>query len=252
MSAMAELAADNDRFSIGANGPPEPIPVNPFDGLKVHLEDTLIEARNFADGEPVTTEAMDKAVKQLIDDLNEGAAAAEALRVEEKAPLDKRIADIQDRFNVYIAPLKNKTPGKIPLAIEALKACRKPYLDKLQADIDAAAKKAREEADAAIALAAAAAREADVGDFSAREAVEELVVTARAAERVATATSKAKVSGLRTVWRAELTDRKAALLHYLTAQPDEIVSLLCRLADRDVREGKRSLPGFDVIAETKL
>lgn len=249
---MAALAADHDRFGIGANGPPEPIPVNPFDGLKVHIEDDLIEARNFADGEAVSSAEMDEEIKRLIESLKQGAAAAEALRVEEKAPLDKKIEDIQNRFNVYIAPLKNKAPGKIPLAIEALNACRKPWLDKLQADIDAAAKKAREEADAAIALAAAAAREADVGDFTAREAVEELVVTARAAERVATATSKAKVSGLRTVYRPVLTDRKAALLHYLATRPDEIVSTLCQLAERDVREGKRSLPGFDVIAETKL
>lgn len=258
MSAMAELAADNDRFSIGANGPPEPIPVNPFDGLKVHLEDLLMEARNFADGEPVTTEAMDKAVKQLISDLNEGDAAAEALRVEEKAPLDKRIAEIQDRFNVYIAPLKNKTPGKIPLAIEALKACRKPWLDKLQADIDAAAKKAREEADAAIALAAAAAREADVGDFTAREAVEELVVTARAAERAATATSKAKVSGLRKTYTAEVTDPRALLLHYWGTKDvpgvnrDPLLTCLKTMAQQDVDRKVHTIPGVTVIEGTRL
>lgn len=257
MSAMAELAADNDRFSIGANGPPEPIPVNPFDGLKVHIEDLLMEARNFADGEPVTTDAMDKAVKQLISDLKEGDAAAEALRVEEKAPLDKRIAEIQDRFNVYIAPLKNKAPGKIPLAIEALNACRKPYLDKLQADIDAAAKKAREEADAAIALAAAAAREADVGDFSAREAVEELIVTARAAERVATTTSKAKVSGLRKTYTAEVTDPRALLLHYWGTKDvpgvnrDPLLACLKTMAQQDVDRKVHTIPGVTVIEGTK-
>lgn len=258
MSAMAALAADHDRFGIGANGPPEPIPVNPFDGLKVHLEDTLIEARNFADGEPVTSEAMDNAVKQLIEDLKEGAAAAEALRVEEKAPLDRRIAEIQERFNFYIAPLKNKVPGLIPLAIESLNACRKPWLDKLQADIEAAAKKAREDADAAIALAAAAAREADVGDFSAREAVEELVVTARAAERVATTASKAKVSGLRKTYTAQVNDPRALLLHYWGTKDapgvnrEPLLACLQSMAQQDVDRKVFTIPGVTVIEGTKF
>jgi 5'-deoxynucleotidase YfbR-like HD superfamily hydrolase len=79
--------------------------------------------------------------------LRAGEAAAEAERLKEKAPLDKQIADIQDRYNEYIAPLKNKKPGKVPMAVSALKALLTPYLQKQEDEKRAIAEAARKEAE---------------------------------------------------------------------------------------------------------
>jgi hypothetical protein len=59
--------------------------------------------------------------------------------------------------------------------------------------------------------------------------------------------------GLRKTYTAVLTDRKrAAIVHYMHEQPDEFVALAQRLADADVRAGKRQIPGVDVVEGTAL
>lgn len=258
MSAVAELAAEAETIrGLGDNGPPEP---TPFEGIKVHLDDLLTEAHNWADGTLVESQAQADEASRLIDDLNKAAKVAEAQRVLEKTPLDVQIAEIQTRYNEYIAPATNKTPGKVHKAITALKATVKPFLDKLEADRQAAAKKARDEANAAAQAAAEAARAAPTNDLAALEAANELAFiaedAARDAKRIENTKTQARggerAMGLRTVFKPVMTDRKAALLHYLTAQPDEIVATLQRLAETDVREGKRVIPGFDVVSETVL
>lgn len=129
----AEPIADepNPRIHMGANNPPE---ATPFEAIKVNIEDLLIEAHNWADGTEVTTQAQVDEAGRLISDLEQAAKAAEAQRVAEKKPLDEQIAEIQARYNVYIADRKNKTPGKVWKAIDALKATVKPYLDRLEAE----------------------------------------------------------------------------------------------------------------------
>jgi hypothetical protein len=54
--------------------------------------------------------------------------------VKEGEPFKVKLDEIQARYNVYIAPTKNKVPGKVPVAMEALKAALKPFLDKLEAE----------------------------------------------------------------------------------------------------------------------
>lgn len=259
MSAVAELAADVTRAAgLGHNQPPADF--TPFDGIKLHIDDLLVEAHAWADGTVVENQAQADEASRLIDDLQKAAKAADAQRVVENEPFDTGKAAVQAKYAPLIADPKTKNPGKVWKAIDALKATVKPYLDRLREEQEAEARRKRAAAEEAARVAAEAARAAASNDLAAQEAAEDLIRAAdranadakRAENTKAQARGGDRAMGLRTVWRAELTDRKAALLHYLTAQPDEIVSLLCRLADRDVREGKRSLPGFDVIAETKL
>lgn len=254
MSLAEALPADH---LIGANNPPEP---TPFEAVKVHLEDLLTEARNWADGAEVENQAQADEISRLIDDLSAGMDAADAARVEEKRPLDVQIAEIQDRFNVYIAPLKNKAPGKVPLAIAALKATLKPFLDRLDAEKRARAVEAQRVADEAAAQAAAAARAAAPADLSAREDAEALLQQANAAQAAANraANDKAQAKGgeralgLKTTWTPVMVDRKAALLHYIVARPDDFEVFLMSLAVEDVRSGRRQIPGFDVQQGTRL
>lgn len=260
MSALAELAADAETIrGIGDNNPPEP---TAWDGVRTHLDDLLTEARNWADGVAVENQAQADEISRLIEDLRLGGNAADDKRVEEKAPLDKKIEEIQERYNAYIGGLKSKVknPGKVVIAIEALKATLKPYLERLQAEKDAETKRLADEAAAAAAKALEAARAAAPEDLAAREEAEELIATAqqltaafgRASKDRAHASGGSRAMGLRKTFTPVLADANAALRHYIVERPDEVKACLLQLAVVDVREGKRQIPGFDVVEGTAL
>jgi hypothetical protein len=226
----------------------------PFDLIVESIEDLIGEARNYADGSPVETQGQADDVSRIIDGLNLNAKALDAERVVEKAPLDKQIAAIQDRYGLWIADRKNKTPGKVFKAVDALKASLQPYLAKLDAEKREAERVARDAADKAAKDAAEAMRAAAANDLHAREEAEALIADAEAAQKVAKAAAgdKAHASGgsramgLRSVWKAELKDAQIAAGFFWKRDPSVFNAFLQKLADEDVRAGKRSIPGFDV------
>jgi hypothetical protein len=250
----------------GHNGPPVDAEPNPFEAIVTHLSDLLIEARNWADSSKVTTQEQADTVGRLVSDLRAGMDVAEELRVTEKTPLDEQIKAIQDRFNVWLAPLKNKVPGKVPLAIDALLATVKPFLDaerkRLQDIADAAAKEAADKA----AAAAEAMRQADISDLGAREAAEELVIEAQVATRGATSAAADKprmhggdrARGLTATFTARLDDPRATLLHYWGGKDgpgpgrDAMLACLQSLAQADVDRKVRTIPGVFVVEGTRL
>lgn len=242
--------------AIGHNG----APLSPWESTKIHLDDLLLEARNWADSAKVETQAHADEISRLIEDLNLGAQAMDGARVQEKAPLDQQIEEIQDRYNLYIAPLKNKKPGKAFLAIDALKSALKPFLDAEKARKDAEAAEARRIAQAAQEAAQAAVRAAQPDNLEAREEAESLVEAARLADKAANraAADKAHASGgsramgLRTHFRAEITDPKACLIFYASTRRDDLMAFLLRLAQADVDAKRRQIPGVTVIEETRL
>jgi hypothetical protein len=233
----------------------------PFDLIADHLEDLIAEARNFADGEPVTNQGQADAVSALIESLRIAAKDADAERVRENKPHDDAKAAVQARYNVWIAPSTNKVPGKVFKAIDALKACLQPYLAKLDAEKREAERVAREIADKAARDAAEAMRAAAACDIGAKEQAEALVADAEAAQKAAQAAAKDKAHatggsramGLRSVWKATVTDAQAAAAHYWRTNPDAFAGLLQKLADDDVRCGKRSgIPGVEIVEERVL
>src|SRR5690606_23869257 len=122
------------------------------------------EAANWADGEAITVQAQADKVSDLRRMLQEAANLADKARVAEKKPFDDAIVEIQDRYNEYIAPLKNKKPGKVSKAALALGNLLTPWLNKLEDEKAAREKKARDEAEAAQAAAIAARQEAKKSD----------------------------------------------------------------------------------------
>lgn len=250
MNARAPVAG------VGHNG----APLSPYEAVSVHLEDLLTEARNWADGVTVESQAQADEISRLIEDLRLGEQAADAARVKEKAPLDEQIAEIQDRYNLYIAPLKNRKPGKVPVAVEALKAALKPFLDKLEAEKRAVAAEAQRKAQEAVEAAQAAAKAAQVDNLESREVADNLVEAARQAQKAASYAEKDKAQarggsralGLKTYYRAEVTDPKAALIHYVANQREALLGFLLKLAQDDVSAGKRQIPGVVVHEETRL
>ena len=229
----------------------------PFDIIVESIDDALLEARHWADGKAAETQEQVDEIARLIDDLNGNAKALEAERVAEKKPLDDAIEVIQTRYNVYLAPLKNKKPGKVPMAIDALNAAKRTYLLKVEAELEAKRQRAREEAEAAAKAAADAAREAQADDLEAREAAEALVQQAEAAQAEARQAEKARAhahgggraQGLRTRNVAAITDLDAAVKFYWRTDKQAFVELVQKLADADARSGRRAAEGITFTDE---
>lgn len=233
----------------GHNNPPEP---TPFEAVKTHIDDLMTEARNWCDGASIDSQAQADAVGRLMDELRQAKKAADEARKVEAKPFDDGKAEVQARYN----PLLKLTDT----AVDACKAALAPWLMKLEAEKRAAAEAARKAAEAAAAEAAAAMRAADATDLSAREAAEAKVEAATAAAKAATraegdrahATGGARAVSLRTYWAPVMVSPQEALRHYVAQRPDDVKALLQSLAETDVREGKRQIPGFEIKEEKRV
>ena len=94
--------------------------ITPFDELVLEIDDLFAEAANWADGSPVENQAQCDALDVLDKALLDAGKRLDALRVEEKRPLDEQVQAIQDRYNPFIQPKK----GKVDLARSALNPVR--------------------------------------------------------------------------------------------------------------------------------
>lgn len=98
--------------TIGHNQPPQ----DPTDAALQAIADLFDEAKNWADGEPITSQEMHDAITDLRGQLHEAGKVADQLRVEAKKPHDDAIAVIQDKFNPFVQPKK----GKVDMGKKAL------------------------------------------------------------------------------------------------------------------------------------
>jgi hypothetical protein len=239
---------------IGHNNPPDP-----FAAIEVHVSDLMTEAKNWCDGSAIENQAQADTVAKLIDEFRAAAKTADDARKEEARPFDEGKAKVQEKYAVLIADTKAQK-GSIVRALEALKATLTPWLQKLERERREAETAARIAAEEKARAAAEAMRAISMADLEGREAAEALVTDAEAAQHAADAIAKDKAHakgegraiGLRKFYTPVMTDRKAALMHYAATRPDDIVATLQRLAEVDVREGKRTIPGFDVREETRV
>lgn len=264
LAAAATEESMNPRAVIGGNEPPPEEQIKPaWETVKVHMDDLLTEAANWADGVKIETQEQADAVGRLRQLLQDAANLADKARVVEKEPFDKAIAEIQDRYNAYIAPMKNKVPGKLSKAVVALGNLLNPWLNKLADEKAAREKKAREEAEAALQASIAARQEAKQSDDLAEmDKADDLLVAAQEAAYALRKVEREKVqvagefraTGLRSYWTAKLIEGGGgkALVHYAKAQPERVKTFLQQLADEDVRRGVREIPGFTITEERKV
>lgn len=237
--------------------PPSTHNMSPFQIIENRINDLYEEATQWLDGKPVTTQEQASALNTLENDIRKAEKEAEALRKAEVKPLDDAKSEIQDRYNVLIGKT-TKITGKTVAAIEAIKAALKPYLLELDRQQREAAAKARAEAEAKQAAAMEAMRARDAANLEQAAEAERLAQEAKQAEIAALQAEKAKAhakgdgraSGLRTVWKAQMIDEKAAAGWLWTDHRDDLLAFVQDRADKAVRAGKRSLPGFEII-ETK-
>ena len=240
--------------TIGHNSPP-----SPFDEIKTRIEDLYGEAKQWLDGEPVSTQDQANALNTLENRIREAAKEAEALRKAEVKPLDDAKAEIQDRFNALIGETKTAT-GKTVMAIAAIKAALKPYLLELDRQQREAAAKARAEAEKAEQAALIAMQTRSADNLDEREEAERLLSEAKALNAAASKAEDAKAhakgdgraSGLRSVWRAQMNSPFDAAAWAWKAHREELMAFVQGLADRDVRTGSRTISGFNIIEDRVL
>lgn len=263
----AHLATADDSLAptVGDNNPPkDAVATGPqsWGAIKINLDDLLDRVRGIT-GIEITDQAMADQAGQLLRDLQAAASAADDARVAEKKPLDDAAKEIQDRYNEYIAPIKNKVPGLASKAELALKNQIGVWLRKLDAEQrerEQLARDAAEKASAEARDAAVAAR--STSDLDEIDTANELLAVADDAARELRAVAKDKPQiqnegraiGLRSVWRAERIDGQGgkALAHYAKAKPDRVIAFLQLLADDDVKSGVRgedAIPGFKIIED---
>lgn len=232
----------SDTATIGHNNPPA------YLAIFEEIDDLYNEAKNWADGEPITSEEMHDAITRLYDGLHDAGKRADALRVEEKRPLDDAVKAIQDRYNPYVQPKK----GKVDRGKAALGDLLAEWRAEIQHQKAEEARLAREEADRIAAEAQAAIR-ASSGNLEEREKAEELLAEAKQVERFAKRADKAATTGtgLRSYWVATLTDAGAALDWAYERDPARFTELVQTMANEAVRAGARKVPGFAVTEEKR-
>lgn len=246
----------NPRAVEGDNRPPPE--ANPaYLAIKAHVDDYMTEARNWTDGAAIENQDQADTVARLINLGREAINVAEDGRKKEAKPVDDVKAEIQARYGEWIADTTKKR-GSLVLALDALKKTLAPWLQKLAQE-----QREREQAAALeaqrVALEAAKAREAAAatpGDLGAAEAAQTATQAAEDATKDARAAARDKPQagggdagrriGLRTVYHPVMVDRRAALGHYAATRPEVLEATLLQLATTDVREGKRTIPGFRV------
>lgn len=251
-----QAVAENPRAVIGANGGPE---LTAFEAIRINILDLYEESKQWLDGTPVETQEQADAINTLKARIKDASKAAEAARVTEVDPLRKQVDAIQERYNELIGNNKSVTG----LAVKAEKACNdalRPYLLELDRQNQEAARLAREEAERKQQEALEAMRQRDAANLQQREDAERLVQEAKAAETAARAAERGKAhakgdgraTGLRTVYRAVITDRKLAAAWVWVDHNEELMSFVQDLADKAVRAGKRQISGFEIVEEKVL
>lgn len=209
----------------GHNSPP------PFEAWSLHIEELFEVANGIGEA---TNDEQEAVLDGLLDDFRKARKAADSERAAEKKPHD----DAGKAVQVKWTPLLDRCD----IAADAIKKALTPYRTAKQKAIDDAARKAREEAEKAKREALQAFQSDDLDD---RLKAETIASQAKALEVQANKLDR-KPTGLRTVWEAEVTDRKAALLHYLKEQPEIFSGLIQQLADKDARNEatRRDIPGI--------
>lgn len=223
---------------------------DPFDTIAQEIADLYDEAKNFCDGEPISSPEMADAISALSDRLHAAGKKADELRIELKKPLDDAVKALQARFHPLVGDTKSGK-GKVVLGKEACLSLLTPWRERVAKEKAAEAARIAAEAEKA-RLAAQEALRASAGNLAEREAAEELLADAKRLEKTAKKADKAATTGtgLRTMWVAELVDEGAALDWAWGRAKAEFLAVVQRNADEAVRAGLRQVPGF-VVREVK-
>jgi hypothetical protein len=223
-------------------------PADPAVLFKEEIDDLLLEARNYLDGDPITNETQAEAVSSLLNRLRRLAKDADEARKVEKKPHDDAAKAVQEKWKPIL--------DSADLAASTAKQALAPWLQQVEGKQQREAELARAEAER-LARIAAEAHAKSGGNLTEAEDAERLLKAAEGARRFAAKAEKAKplakggerAVGLIDRYTPELTDPCAALRFYRETQPAELKAWLLEQAEKDIRAGKREIPGFTIHHE---
>lgn len=233
---------------IGHNQAP-----TPFDDIEARIEDLYAEAKQWLDGEEVTTQEQADALNTLASHIREAAKQADDMRKEEAKPFDDGKKAVQDRYN----PLIQKGKGKTEVALGAVKSALKPYLLELDRIQQEAAQKAREEAAEAERLAQAAMQHRDQSNLDEQEEANRLAEEAKQLQAAANKASNAKAhakgagraTGLRTRTKVSISNEREAAGWAWKHDREALMIFVLTQAEKAVRAGSTKLDGFSITEE---
>ena len=242
---------DSSAPTLGHNNPPEPI--DQYPALKQRTDELVATANRWIAERPEITDA-DTAEKcqTFLEQLRAEFKAVEEQRKAEKQPHMDAAAAVDGRYN----PLK----ALLETAAGFLKPKREAYLRKVEDAQREAARKAAAEAARIQREAEEAARKAQAGTGAVVGATVEAEQKRREAEEAtaraeAAAAAKPTLKGvhggraatLRSRWLGRITDQGKVYRRYKARA--EVVELLQKLVNADVRAGEREIPGVEVYEE---
>ncbi len=230
---------------MGHNQPPK----TPFEIAEDCIETLHVEATNWLDGEAIENQGQADAVSKLVNDARKAGNEADRARRIENAPFDTGKAEVQARYK----PLLKKADNILKLGKKLLTT----FLAKIDAEKRAVAEQARRVADEAAAKAQEAFKNSSVTDLAAREVAERYADDAQAlnkhAKHAAKDTAAAKGGDravtLRSIFTGSIIDLAACARHYWKFDRASMEMVLAEMVRRDVRDGKRDIPGVDITEE---
>lgn len=240
--------------TIGHNQPPEP---TPFELSKEAITSLFEEAKNWLDGDPISTQGQADEVQKLLRMIQAAEKEADERRVQENEPFDAGKAEVQARYAPLIANTKT-TKGLTVMAIDACKKALAPWLIKIDEENRAKAEALRKEAEEKQRIAMEAMRQRN-GDLEASVKAEALVQEAKRAETEARRADSAKAQakgegravGLRDYYTPEITDATTFARHVWTAHRSDMETFLAGMATKLVASGVRTIPGVTVHHERR-
>lgn len=240
----------DNRHAIGGNNPPEP---TPYEAARAKVAEARDEAAMWLDGAAVTSQEQADGLAQLLDMARKAGKQADDARKIEAAPFDAGKDEVQARYKPVITEAER--------VADTLKTALGRWLAKVDADQRAAAAAKQAEAQRLADEARAKHAAANPVNLAEREAADAAIERAERAQRIAdaaqkaTATAKsvtgAKAVGLRTYYRADVTD-PAEFARYLWRNHNaEYLLWLATVAGRMVAESKSNMPGVIAVPVQK-
>lgn len=231
----------NAPAKIGDNLPPEPYTL-----FAESINDLLLEAGNFLDGAAIENEDQEASLSSIFTRLRRERGAADEQRAAEKRPHDEAAKAVQTKWK----PLLEKADTALTTANNVLSAFLVKKGEAQRAAAEAAAQEARKLAEAA----AQTRKDANPQSLSDQTAVRERERAAAEAVQRSSRLGRAKPQakggeravGLRTSYRAEITDETAFARWAWANRRDEMLTFLELVAERECRGGDKHIPGLIV------
>lgn len=238
----------DDLALMGHNAPP-PYDVDTHAALKAKVNEFADGAGAWRDIKKIESEEDATKVRDFIAGAQKVAKLVEAARKSDKKVHDDKAKAVDSAYKALDLVIGRTVDSVRPLlAAFMVEQERKAAADRTRKAEEAAA--AQAEADR---LAAQAAATNDVvGEVEAEEARKAAAKLAKDADKpvkvgVASFSGAAKSVGLRTIRRAEITNINQVFMHY--RDRTEVLELLTRLAQADVRAAGVDTPLADILAK---